>query len=328
VTFDPDALEELGVSLHDPITIEAADGSVATLLDKIAASRGMARSVENGQVLLTSTSAYREELRTVPFTVSDLTRGDPRAAAELAALLQRFIAPQSWQSAGGNGTIEADPDTLRITQTGHVHHQIAVFCEKLRVARKLAPKSHLDPRTFSLESHIARAKAVLGRSTTINAVTGTPLREILDQLKQPPGTEIFVDRPALAAAKLNENTPTKLRSEMLPQGIVLHQLLEPLGLGWRAIDANILQVTTKSALAARLEVEFYPAGKKLAGQTPAALLDQIKAAAPGAAWGDGPMKPGALAGAIYFDPASQFVIVLQSQPVQAVIEAFLAHDGK
>ncbi len=132
----------------------------------------------------------------------------------------------------------------------------------------------------------------------------------------------------MAAAGLNENTPTKLRSEGQPQASVLNRLLDPLGLAWRAVDANVLQITSKAALAARLEIEFYPVGKRLAGQPPAALIDQVKAAVPDASWTDGEQKPGIPAGAIAFDPASQHVIVLQSQPVQAAVEAFLAQGAK
>jgi hypothetical protein len=327
VSFDPDALEELGVSLRDPVNVDSAGDTVATLLDKIAAARGLERSAENGQVVLASSSAYRQEPRTIRYTVSDLTRGDAHAAAELAALLQRFVAPQSWQSAGGIGAIEADADALRITQTGQVHRQILVFCEKLRVARGLPPRSHLDPKTFSLDSRITRAKPMLGHTVTINANTGTPLREILDQFKQP-GKDILIDRPALAAVKMTENTPTTFRSEGQPQGTVLRRLLDPLGLGWRAVDANTLQITTKTALAARLEVEFYPVGKRLAGGPPAALIDQIKTSVPNALWGDGDARAGVSSGAIAFDAPSQCLIVLQSQPVQDAIENFLAQDAK
>jgi hypothetical protein len=327
VSFDPDALDELGVSLHDPVTVESAGDTVATLLDKVAAARGLARAVENGQILFTSSSAYREEPRTIRYTISDLTRGDARAAAELAALLQRFVAPQSWQAAGGNGTIDVETDALRITQTAQIHQQVVIFCEKLRIARGLPPRSHLDPKTFSLDSRITRAKPMLVRSVSINAGTGTPLREILDQLKQP-GEEIFVDRPALAAARLNENTPTKFRSDGQPQGTVLPRLLDPIGLGWRAVDAKTLQVTTKAALAGRLEVEFYPVSKRLAGGPPAALIDQIKASVPDASWGDAGARAGLPSGAIVFDAPSQCLIVLQSQPVQEAIETFLAQGAK
>ncbi len=105
--------------------------------------------IENGQILLTSPAEYREALQTMPVVVSDLTGSDAHAAADLAALVQRLVVPESWQAGGGRGTVEVAPDVLRITQTGHVHYQIIVFCEKLRVARGLPTKSHWIRRSSS-----------------------------------------------------------------------------------------------------------------------------------------------------------------------------------
>ncbi len=96
--------------------------------------------------MLTSTADHRENLRQIHYSVSDLTGKDAQATADLAALLQKLVAPESWQPNGGAGTLIATPNILTITQTGSVHHQILVFCEKLRVARGLPPKSRLDPK--------------------------------------------------------------------------------------------------------------------------------------------------------------------------------------
>ena len=318
VSFDPDAMEELGVSLHDPISIKVANTTAGKTLEEIAAKRSMTPVVENGQILLTSQAEHREGLRTMPLDVSDLTGGDAQAAANLAALVQRLVVPESWQGSGGRGTVEVTPDALRITQTGHVHYQIIVFCEKLRVARGLPTKSRLDPKKFVLTTRTARAKAILGRVASVNVNVPASLASILDQFKQPAGTEILIDRPALAAIGISENTAGKFKAENMPQGEALRQLLEPLGLAWRAVDANTLQVTTQKAVAARMELEFYPVAKRLAGQPPAALIERIKTGLPGAAWGEGG------GGMIYFDPPSQCLIVLQSQPVQMAIEALLA----
>lgn len=330
VSFDPDAMEALGVSLGDPVSIESAGTTVGALLDQIAAARNMARIVDNGQLLFTSKAEFREQLQTIHYTVSDLTRGDPQAAAELAGLIQRFIVPQSWQAAhapagnlpAGGGAIEVSPEVLKITQTAQVHHQIVVFCEKLRVARGLPPRSHLDPRQFSLQSRISRAKPMLGRLTSVDVGTALPLADILEQLK-PPGMEFLIDRPALAAAKTSENAATTLRADKLPLGLVLRQLLEPLGLAWRAVDANTLQITTQKALAARLEVEFYPLANRPAAQPPGAVVDQVRAGVRDAVWGDA-----GASGALHFDLPSQCLIVLQAQPVQAEVEAFLAQPAK
>ena len=313
-------MEELGVSLHDLISIDAPKTTVGKALKAIAARRNMTPVVENGQVVLTSTADHRESLRQISFNVSDLTGGRAQAAADLAALVKRLIVPESWLGSGGRGTIEVAPDALRITQTGRVDAQIIVFCEKLRVARGLPTKSH-----FVLTTRTTRAKAVLGRMTTMNVSPPSPLSSIIEQFKQPAGTEILIDRPSLAAAGVSENTAVKFKADNLPQGEALGKLLGPLGLAWRAVNANTLQVTTQKAIDARMELEFYPVGKRPgvpgapAGQPPAALIDRIKTELHGARWGEG-----GGGGTICFDLPSQCLIVLQSQPVQMALEAWLA----
>ena len=237
VGFDRDAMEELDVSLHDPISIEVADSTVGKTLKEIASQRKMTPVVENGQIMLTSMAEHRENLQPVRFAVSDLTGGDAQAAADLAALVQRLVVPESWQGSGGRGTVEVTPDALRITQTGHVHYQIIVFCEKLRVARGLPTKSRKDPKKFVLTTRTAQAKSS--------------------------------------------------------------------------------QVTVQKAVATRMELEFYPVGKLLAGQPPAVLIERIKTGLRDATWGEGG------AGILYFDPPSQCLIVRQSQPMQIAIEALL-----
>ncbi|MGO9111620.1 MAG: hypothetical protein ACLP9L_20540, partial [Thermoguttaceae bacterium] len=318
VSFDPDAMEELGVSLHDLISIEVSDTTVGKTLEAIAAQRNMTLVVENGQVVLTSTADHRESMRPIPYSVSDLTGGDARAAEALAALVQRLVEPESWQGSGGRGTVVAAPDELRITQTGRVHYRIIVFCEKLRVARGLATKSRLDPKKFVLATRTSRAKAILDHVASVNVSVPSSLLSILDQFKQPAGTEILIDRPALAAIGISENAVGKFKADKLPQGEALGKLLEPLGLAWRVVDANTLQVTTQKAVAARMELEFYPVGKLLAGKPPAAWIQRTKTWLPGATW-----REGGGTGATYYDPPSQCLIVLQSQPVQIRLEGLL-----
>jgi hypothetical protein len=67
-------------------------------------------------------------------------------------------------------------------------------------------------------------------------------------------------------------------------------------------------------------LEFYPVARTPAGQQPpAALIERIKTGLHGANWDNG-----IGAGALFFDPLSQSLIVLQSQPMQREIEAMLA----
>lgn len=321
ISFDPDAMQELGVTLRDPVNVQLTETTIDKALQAILASRNLRYMLDNGQVLVTSPPEHRELLSTIKYPIKDLTGDDPRAVTELAALIQRLVAPESWQSNGGRGTIEPEAERLIVTQTGNVHYQAIAFCEELRVARGkklLSTRGKSNPELFALTTRAARAKAILNHSVTLNLHEPAPLGEILGRLKQAIGAEIVLDRPALSAAGLLDSKAT-LKAEKQPLGAALGQLLDPLALAWRAIDTETLQVTTRKNVAGRLELEFYPVGGLLAKESPAALIGRIKGRLRDATWveGGGP-------GVIHFDQTSQCLIVLQSQPVQMELEALLA----
>ena len=127
--------------------------------------RGMAVVVDGGQVIVTSPAEYRETLRRVRYTVADLTGEDKAAVAQLAALVRRLVAPESWQSAGGRGTIEPGQGVLVVLQTGDVHQQVLVFCERLRNARQKPLLAATGTRSGSRSSHgwIRPARRLIGR---------------------------------------------------------------------------------------------------------------------------------------------------------------------
>ncbi len=322
VSFDADALAELGVTLGDPVSIELAQTTAGKALQAVAASRGLACVVGGGQVLLTSPAEHRQGLGRLRYTVADLTGQDPVAAAELARLIERFVAPQSWQRFGGQGTIEVQGDVLVIQQSPSVHGRILTFCERLRLARGKPLRSKQgreNPALFTLATRVDRARAALEHPTTVNLSTPLPLGEALGRIKPPGGVDLIVDWWSLAAVAMADNTQATLKVEKQPLRAALGQLLEPLGLAWRVVTPEMIQVSTPKAIAARPEIEFYPVGRLLAKEQPAALIARIKGRLGGATWGEG-----GGGGALEFDAPSRCLICLQSQPVQIALEALLA----
>jgi hypothetical protein len=318
ITIDPEAAARLQVSLRDPITIRMSGATMEEVLQEIVARQGMAFTAENGQVFVTDPAEQREKLRRIRYTVSDLTNNDKSTADQLAALVQKLISPESWQSAGGEGTIETEKTALIVAQTAAVHEQILVFCEKLRNARGRPLKSNRDPKRFDLTTRLQQAASALNRRVTANFHEPAKLVEILAYLGQQAEIDILVDRQALGAAGLSDKSEISFTVENQPLTVALNDLLGPLKLGYRPIDAHTLQVTTLSALDARLELEFYPAGKLLSkNQSGPHLIEQIKTMVSPASWNNA----GSLA-AIYFDQPSATLIVLQSPPVQAAIQAY------
>ena len=168
ITIDPDALAAAGVSLRDPVSVRLKATTVGKALEAILAARKLALVADAGRVLVTSPAEYRETLRLVHYTISDLTGGDAKGVAELAGLIQEFGGAESWQIHGGRGSLRDDRGALAIMQTGAVHDQIVAFCEKLRIGQGKPPRSRLAPERFNLATRWDRGRAMLDKEVSVN----------------------------------------------------------------------------------------------------------------------------------------------------------------
>jgi hypothetical protein len=324
ITLDADALRQVGAGPRDPISLRLESTTVGEALQAVAAKRGLAVTVENGQVILATPAEQRETLRTVPYTVSDLTGDDKAATAEFAALLRKLVVPESWQGAAGRGTIEAKQGSLVVTQTRDIHEQVVAFCEKLRNARKKPLRRRERPERFTLATRTSQAREMLERPVTANFHEPAALGKILAFVAKATDTDILIDHAALAAAESSVAVETSLTVEKKPLGAVLADSLRPLGLAYRVVGPSVIQVTTSEAAEERMELEFYPVAKQLSGgATAVKLIERLKTAAAAATWSDGGGS-----GEVYFDAPAQCLIVLQSQPAQAAIERLMAAKEK
>jgi hypothetical protein len=319
ITLDADAMAQLGVTPHDPISLLVRSTTVGKALEAAVAQKGLAVTVENGQVFIGSPAEYREALRKIRYTVSDLTGDDKAAAAELAALVRKLVAPESWQGSNGRGTIESDGSTLLVLQSGDVHRQVLVFCEKLRTARHKPLRSRDDPQHFTLATRWDQARGTLDRRVTANFHEPAPLAKILAFLAEAAAADILIDRAALATAETADRVEASMTAQQRALGPALVELLRPLGLAYRIVGPTVIQVTTTEAADERLDLEFYPVATWLAqGISGPHLAERLKARIAAPTWSDvgGPAE-------VYFDSPSQCLIVLQSQPPQVAIERLL-----
>jgi hypothetical protein len=235
-------------------------------------------------------------------------------------VVQRLVAPETWRSSGGRGSVEPQGRKLMVEQTADVHHQVLVFCQKLRRARGVPLRGHFGPDDFALTTRLDRAAETLAQPVTAGFHEPTPLMEILAYLGQETGTFLLIDRLELSRAGLSDQAKTTLTAEDQPLAEALGEALGPLGLSFRIVDRRTLQITTQKAVEARLQIEFYPISEKLsAGASAEAVIEQVKDRVAGTTWSDagGP-------GVVHFDEPSGHLIVLQSQPVQAALRRFLA----
>jgi hypothetical protein len=319
VTFDADALAELGVTVRDPVTVQLGDATLGEVFSKVLAPHGLVYLVDQGQVLITSPPNRRNALRPTEYTVSDLTGPEKASTAQLAETIERFVAPETWSRLGGRGSIEPANGMLQVVQTDAVHALIVEFCEKLRTARGLPLRSRQAPERFTLATRGDRARAKLDQPITASFFEPTPLERIVSDLELASGLTILINRMTMAARGLPSDVTAKLHADQLPFRKALDELLRPLGLGYRVLDAETLEISTRQDIAARLQLEFYPVGDLLTdGETAASLMEKIRADVAGGTWSEA-NGPGELG----FDKPSTCLFVRQSQPVQFELQALL-----
>lgn len=320
VTYDLDTMSAMNVALDQPVSEQELDVTVGKALDVVLASCGLKAVARDNQLWVTGAAQASEAPRTVRYTVADLT--SPRGgtpAAELAAWIPRLIAPETWQANGGTGTIQVNSGVLGVTQTDAVHLQVLVFCERLRVARGLSPRSGRPARLFPLATRRARAASVLQQPVTVNFFRPTALRRVLQELDTRCDALAAANWLALAEEGKSPALPTSLSVAQTPLAGVLDQMLQPLGLDYRAIDERTIEVTTRAAADAHFEREFYPIRDLLkAGETAPSLIDRVREQVDAGTWQSNGGK-----GAVQFDEPSRCLIVLQTQRGHVAIEQYL-----
>ncbi len=316
VTFDVDTMSALGIPLNKPVSVHVTETTLGQALDAVLTSCGLKPLLRDNGVWVTGVGQATDAPRSVQYSVADLTAKTP--ATELASWIRRMIAPETWQETGGAGTIQVKDDTLEITQTGAVHLQILNFCERLRVARGLAPRSGQPAARFTLVPRRVRAAALLDQPVSVNFFRPTPLRRVLTELERTSEVQISVNWLALQSEGKGPTLSAVLTVAQTPLGEALTQMLDPLGLAYRAVDAQTIEVTTRAAADGHFEREFYPIRDLLdAGKNAPNLIAHLRQVGKGS-WNSEGGK-----GFVQFDEPSRRLIVFQTQPNQAEIGRLL-----
>jgi hypothetical protein len=213
---------------------------------------------------------------------------------------------------------------LAIEQTEAAHAGILTLCEKLRIARGLPQKSKFDPARFVLSTRADKAHEMLAKPLRANFNAPQSLASVVKWIHQTTGAIVLVDHAALAGQGISAESECTAAVVDQPLAELIEKLAASLDLTWRAIDERTIEITSKPAAAARMDVEFYPVAR-MASDAGAAqsLIRNIQAKVAPQLWGDKPQQ-----GTIVFDSASKALLVRAPQRVQAEVEALLNSSGK
>ncbi len=316
IAVDVDALEETNITTATPVTVKLSATNLGAALEAGLSPRGL-RAIPSGRHLqIVRSGETPGPLRTVPYTVSDLA-ADKTALEQFSQFISKLVAPESWKSAGGSGSIQIGERSLIIEQTASNHFQIVLFCERLRLARGLPTKSRLDSALLRLESRTARASQKLSQPVTAVFFNPTPLPRILEYIGKKSGVRFLIDDRAFEVEGISPDVAGTFNAQSQPLDVSLSAMLEKMELTYRVVDDKTVQITTRKGF--RREIEFYRVKELIvAGVKPEQITERITTRVVPGRWTSQGGK-----GAIEFDPASQTVVVSHSQLVQREVAELL-----
>ncbi len=275
ISLSPEHLQMAAVSAHAPVSVDRKQATIGEILHDALQPLHLDYRAEGPHVVILRPDA--EKRREIEYPIDDLISSDavipkatiPKAATsktatskegaeQLADWIKHLIAPSRWQSAGGDGLLRVDAGTtLRIEQTQRVQYEVLCFLERLRIARKLAPRSRYPAERLSILSAGGAFAGKLNKPVTFTFSRYTPLQEIFVYWGQQLDVAILVDWPALMAGQSGPQTRIACSVTDQPWHAALDAVLSPIGLAWRRIDDETLQITTSQVASSEPQLEFY-----------------------------------------------------------------------
>ena len=256
ITLDPNALLVAGLAADRPITISTGDTTSGELLEQALVKYRLHFVEKSGQLSVISQESERP--RTSSYDVKELLSSGTTDATSIAAWVRQLVAPNSWSRQGGTGSIQVQGSKLKVEHQHGVQVQVLVLLERMLLARGLPNKSRYPIDRLSIEPTYLVLQPKLEQARTVNFLPWAELRNVLRYVQQAWDVTVIVDWQSLADVQLE---PTSLVAcsvgEQTWDGF-FQQVLEPLGLTWRPLDEETLQITSQATARMARWIEFYP----------------------------------------------------------------------
>ncbi len=253
VSVAPEELQMAGITARREVSLDTKEIDLSEALRLALGPLHLEHVVEGPIVRIVRKGG--SNLREVKYPLDDLSSS--ASVEEIANWVEQLVAPAEWQAVGGEGTIQQEESSLKVKQTQRIQYQVLIFLERLRLANKLPPRSRFPiKRLASVPAHTLLA-ARLETPTTFTFSHYTALQEIVRHWQAEVGVPVLVDWPALAEVDLWPQTRVACSIDSKPWHRALSEVLEPLGLGWRAVAGEMLEITTSQKVQTQPQLELY-----------------------------------------------------------------------
>jgi len=329
LTWDVPGMRLFGISLDKPLRLDFGESTVGETLSVLLSQNQLAMLVEHEQIFIYPIAAADPTLSEVRYEIADLGE-----SPQIVAMIPHLIAPFSWESLGGAGSLAAEGTALVVHQTEFNHREITRFLEMVREARKIpllstAGKTPQETERILRELFPERyCEETLDKPLSLHYITPTPLADVFRILGPPLNLRFLVNHRTLNEAY----TPfAELKGTVhVEKGTVREAIVQLLHsvdqveLTYRIVDGNTVEITTRDAALLpeyeSLESHHYGVAlREQADLTAEEMMAMLKSTIEPESWAETTLG----SGAVFLDHASETFFMRQSQPVQRIVHEWL-----
>ncbi len=308
--LDIDELRARGISVESPISLQMRETTVAGIIDAVLQKTRLTRRDVDGCLVFGYTDEQVNAARTVRYDLSKLAslEQNPISAEQAAKWLAELLINQPQNPKVRNATAAVDGNEIVVVGTIWLQDQAKRLLLSLYYLRGLEPESGLSPERLAPEVF---GWDRVNTPLSFNLVEPMPLKQAVRLIEGHTKLRVLIDHAALLEEGLSRESTVISHVSNGTVDTVFRGMLEPLGLTYRIVEANAIEITTPRVAREKMTIEAQQYAPLPTGKTPESCAETIRQAF----GGDASWNP-ETGGVIVIDPVSGYMLVRQSQPLQ------------
>jgi hypothetical protein len=247
------------------VTIQVRWARAFSAIELLCELHGFAWTLEPDCVTFSSRNTMRNATESQMYDLADLLGAEPGHTAEVARVIPKLIAPESWSAGSTDSRRSATANGSRLT----VVHSREVQRDVKRLLEDFGERGNRFPSVAEREI----ADLLDGPATL--KVSDMPLDRLLSNFPDR-RLAVVLDRPGFAEDGISTAAPVTVQAQDVPLKHILDLVFEPLGLAW-TVRQEVVVVFPTANEAEMLEPRVYHVGGILTkGGTAAYVAERVR----------------------------------------------------
>jgi len=277
-TLDPLALQANRVTPRTKVNVKLKDGTLEDALAEALKPHHLGYMVDpKGHVVITWPGQDGPKvLSEARYRIDDLVTDDASRTV-LQQMIKELISPGGWTDAidDEGATLRFESSQLVVEHNHSDHFRLALLLDKVRKARGLTPQNGF-PKLALLMPRTTQILPKLSKPASFKFRYDTPLHDILQAIGKAGDLDVIINWQAAASVGWGPNAETSLLVDDRLVSNAFSNVLEPMDLTIRVLDAGSVEVTTWDQMAHQLDIEAYAVGHVTTPKTAEEWMSALK----------------------------------------------------